>query len=194
METTIINENYEGLIFQEDHLIYNGDYFIHNGDINIETDTVISIPLIIKGSVVINGNLACHCRLIVAGSIKVSGNLTAVRITAENISVNGDLHVTGDITCYRSVTVSGDVTAQNIDANYDLTCYRVTVRGSIKAETIVAKNQLNATSVRAGTIRTKQISPLKDLICVHLVTYPPIIVTREIDVVGGIYPPEESIY
>ncbi len=124
------------------------------------------------------------------GNIEIDGDLT---ITV-NLEINGDLHVTGDITCYCSVIVSGDVTAQNIDANYDLICYCVTVRGSIKAETIVAKNQLNATSVRAGTIRTKQISPLKDLICVHLVTYPPIIVTRNIDVVGGIYPPEESIY
>jgi len=170
----------------------NGRY--HYGDLILEGQVYIVVPLVVD-NLIVTGNLVACENLIVRKNVDVSGDFIAadVKVQAENISVGGDLHV-GNIECLGNLTVLGNITAQNIYTHYNLTCHRnITVRGAIEGETVIAAETLNATSVRAGMIRTSRLSPLKDLICAHVVTYPPIIVTREIDVIGGIYPPAEDI-
>lgn len=122
---TTIDKNFEGVTLEN-------NYYVYNDDLNIKGDAAIYEDIAIKGNLVVDGNLTCHKNLQVFGKIYVIGDFIAADVTAENISVGGDLVAAGDVVSYFTVAIGGNATI----AGTIRTCSAV-VEGNLTAENLV---------------------------------------------------------
>ncbi|HOK13511.1 MAG TPA: polymer-forming cytoskeletal protein [Candidatus Kapabacteria bacterium] len=115
---TTISKNFAGLK-------NNNGVYHYTGDLEINSDCCVD------GDLVVTGNLTCHKDIKVLGNIRVYGNLTASNVSADVVTVDGDVLVNENLDVEQfnvrgNITVNGNLKTRLVSQCYgNLTTYNL---------------------------------------------------------------------